>query len=64
MSDNKDYAFYVTMDEMLLMLMEHLDEARHAGSDYLLGFHLRMASRVMRCALELYGDWLEQRKPE
>lgn len=48
------------MEETLQMVLKHVDEARRADSDLALGVQLKMASRAMRCALELYGDWSAQ----
>jgi hypothetical protein len=57
LSDDRDYAFYLTMDEMLRLVLDHIEEARHAESDFLLGFHIRMTLRIMHCATELYLNW-------
>lgn len=48
------------MDEVLLMVIENVDGARHANSEMEMGVRLKMASRAMRCALELYGEWSGQ----
>jgi hypothetical protein len=55
---DRDFAFYSTMDEVLLMAREHLELARHAPNDVLLGSYLRITARTMRCALEIYLDRL------
>lgn len=54
---DKDYAVQLTIDEMLLEAAEQIEKARHAPSKVALGWRLKMASRALRCALEVYGDW-------
>lgn len=51
-----DYGFLVTMDEVLNLVLEHSELARQADNPLMMGVHLKMASRAMRCALEIYGD--------
>ena len=53
---DKDFAFFLTMSEVLELVMDHTEAARNAGDNQLLGIHLKMASRAMRCALEIYGS--------
>lgn len=53
---DKDFAFFLTMSEVLELVMDHTEVARNAGDNQLLGIHLKMASRAMRCALEIYGS--------
>ena len=53
---DKDFAFYLTMNETLELVMDHCEIARNASDNQLLGIHLKMASRAMRCALEIYGS--------
>lgn len=55
-----EYGFYATMEETLQLVLKHVDEARHADDDLKLFVHLKMASRAMRCALELLSDWSAQ----
>ena len=56
MNESRDYLFLDTMEEVLWMTLEFVEEARHAKDDVTLGAYLKMASRAMRCALEMYGD--------
>jgi hypothetical protein len=51
-----DYAFYLTMYEVLELVIVHCSRAQHADSDLAMGVDLKMASRALRCALEIYGD--------
>jgi hypothetical protein len=59
-----DIAYLDTMDEVLTMTLEFLEEARLSQDDVRLGAYLKMASRSMRCALEIYGDHLAQNRVE
>jgi hypothetical protein len=58
---DKDFAALLTMDEMLVMVIEQCELAREA-SGLKLRAHLSMASRAMRCALEIYGAHLAQKE--
>jgi hypothetical protein len=58
--NDRDYAFLATMDEVLLMTLEYLEKASLSQDAVMLGAYLKMASRSMRCALEIYGDHLAQ----
>jgi hypothetical protein len=51
-----EYGFYVTLNEVLLEVIDHIDGARNAPTNTALCVHLKMASRAMRCALEIFGD--------
>ena len=57
-----DIAYLDTMNEVLVMTLEFLEEARQSQDDVRLGAYLKMASRSMRCALEIYGDRMEQNR--
>ena len=52
------------MDEVIGLVIEFAEKARHADSEVLLGAYLRMSSRAMRTALEIYGDRLAQNRAE
>jgi hypothetical protein len=58
----KDIAYLDTMNEVLVMTLEFLEEARQSKDDVRMGAYLKMASRSMRCALEIYGDRLAQNR--
>ena len=60
MAVNDDIAYLDTMNEVLVMTMECLEEARCSQDDVRLGAYLKMASRAMRCALEMYSEKLAQ----
>ena len=55
-----DVAYLDTMNEVLEMTAQFVEEARQSEDDVRLGVYLRMASRCMRCALEMYGEHLIQ----
>ena len=63
MSEN-DVAYLDTMNEVLEMTAQFVEEARVSEDDVRLGVYLRMASRCMRCALEMYGEHLAQNRVE
>ena len=63
MSGN-DVAYLDTMNEVLEMTAHFVEEARQSEDDVRLGVYLRMASRCMRCALEMYGEHLAQNRAE
>jgi hypothetical protein len=60
--DSDDYPWLLTLDEVLCLSIEHMEIARQSHTELMIGVHLKMASRAMRCALELYGDRLEKEK--
>lgn len=55
-----DFPWLLTMDEALLLCLDHLDEARQSQRALMLGLHLKMASRALRHALEVYQMRLDQ----
>jgi hypothetical protein len=59
-----DVAYLDTMNEVLEMTAQFVEEARQSEDDVRLGVYLRMASRCMRCALEMYGEHLAQNRAE
>ena len=60
MSESSDYLFLAELDQVLDMTAEFIDKARHADTPVTIGAYLKMASRAMRCALEIYGERLGQ----
>jgi hypothetical protein len=48
-----NYAFYQTMDEVLELVVTHCERARDADSDQSMELNIKMASRAMRCALQI-----------
>lgn len=46
------------------MTAQFVEQARQSQDDVRLGAYLKMASRCMRCALEIYGEHLEQNRRE
>lgn len=59
-----DYAYRTTMDEVLAMTEEFVEEARHSEDDVRLGSYLKLASRSLRIALEMYGERLAQNRAD
>ena len=60
MMDSRDYGWLLTLDEAMLLCIEHLEAARQCQNGLSLGVQLKMASRAMRSALEIYGMRLEK----
>lgn len=60
----KDYAFYETLSEVLGVTTLHINKAINAEGMPLLGMSLKMASRALRCALEIYGDRVAEMQKE
>lgn len=59
-----DFAYLDTMNEVLTMAIEFAEEARNSEDDARMGAYLRMASRCLRCAMELYGEHLALNRAE
>jgi hypothetical protein len=53
------YPYAVTLYEVLEIVVEHIDKTLNTDDVLKQGVHLKMASRAMRCALEIYGSQLE-----
>ena len=53
---DKDYLWLTTMHDVLELVIGHCEQAEQAQDRLTMGVHLKMASRAMRTALELYGD--------
>jgi hypothetical protein len=56
-------AYLDTMNEVLTMTIEFAEQARNSD-DVRMGAYLKMASRCLRCAMELYGERLAQNRAE
>ena len=59
-----DIAYLTTMNEVLTMVVEFAEEAQNSQDDVRMGAYLRMASRSLRLALEMYADRLAQNRAE
>lgn len=55
-----DFTHCHTLNDVLLLAINHCEEARLAPDSVTLETHLKMASRALRCALEIHGDWLTE----
>jgi hypothetical protein len=53
------YPYAITLGEVVEIVIEHLDHVLNTDDMLKQGVHLKMASRAMRCALEIYGSQLE-----
>ena len=49
------------MDEVLVTVIDHAEKARQSQSGLEIGVQLKMASRALRCALEMVGERLEEK---
>jgi hypothetical protein len=58
----KDIAYLDSMNDVLIMALEFMEEARQSNDDARMGAYLKMASRCLRCAMEMYGDHLAQNR--
>jgi hypothetical protein len=58
------YPYAVTLYEVLEIVIEHVDKVQNTSDLLKQGVHLKMASRALRCALEIYGLQLEVPKKE
>lgn len=56
-----DYPWLLSLDEAMILCIEHLEMARQAQRGLLLGLHLKMASRALRHALGVYEQRLERK---
>jgi hypothetical protein len=61
LNDTKNFAYYEALDEALEIAWNNIDMARDAANDIILGSRLKFASRALRCALEIYGELMEER---
>jgi hypothetical protein len=61
---DRDYPWLITVEEAIQLTIDHLALANQSQDGLTLGVHLKMASRAMRCALEVYGMRLEKEKVE
>lgn len=52
-----------TMNEVLGLVIDFAEQARNSD-DVRMGAYLKMASRCLRCAIELYGEHLAQNRAE
>lgn len=56
-----DYPFLVSVDEALELVIENAEAARQANNGPTFGLRLVMASRALRCAMKMYGDWSQEK---
>jgi len=57
--DALTYPYAMTLYEVTEIVIEHLDKVQTTEDLLRQGVHLKMASRAMCCALEIYGSQLE-----
>lgn len=53
-----DYPMLITIYEGLELVITHCEAAENAQDEWTLELHLKMASRAMRFALEVFGEHL------
>jgi hypothetical protein len=53
--EDLNYPYAVTLYEVLEIVVEHIDKVQNTEDVVKQGVHLKMASRALRCALEIYG---------
>ena len=63
LSEN-EYPWLLALDEAMLKCLEHLEKAAVCQDGLTLGVNLKMASRALRCALEIYAMRLEKENVE
>jgi type VI protein secretion system component VasK len=63
-ADSRDYPYYATMNEVLEMILEFTEEARHSQDDVRMGVYLGMAVKSMQTACRMYRDHLTQNRVE
>ena len=59
-----DVAYLDTMFEVLGLVVTFAEKAQDAEDDVTMGTYLRLSSRSLRCALEIYRDRLAQNRAE
>ena len=62
--DNRDYPWVLTLDEMILKCIDHLEAARVATNVISLHTNLNQASSALKAALNVYGMRLKKEKTE
>jgi hypothetical protein len=60
----RDFAFWETIDEVLVEAREQIDYARNTERMVSLVIRLKMAERALQCALEIYGDKVAEMQKE
>ncbi len=63
-SGDLNYIWCETLNETLMLCIEHCELARHTDDELKIFVHLKMASRALRCALEIYGSQIEKLSTE
>jgi hypothetical protein len=64
LTGSRDFAFFVTMNDILKVVEKHVGYALFSDTHLTMGVHLKMASRALRCALEIYGDRVAEMQKE
>ena len=60
MRESPDVAYLDTVFEVLELVIVFAQKAQEAQNDVMLDSYLKMASRSLRCALEMHGEHLAQ----
>ena len=61
---DRDYPWLLTLDEVLTLCVQHLEDARQSQNGLELGVRLKMAALTLKCALDVYGARLKKEKKE
>ena len=59
-----DFVFASAIDEVLELVGYFAEQARQSEGEVELGVYLKMGSRCMRCAMEMYGELLAGNRAE
>ena len=62
--DHDDIAYLDTMNEVLGIVLLYVNKACDAQDDVMMGTYLKMSSRALRDALQIYRDHLAQNRAE
>lgn len=55
-----DYPWLLTIYQTLELVIRHCQAAEDAQNEWTLELHLKMASRALKCSLEIYLEHLEE----
>jgi hypothetical protein len=56
------YPYAVTMNEVLEIVVEHVDKVLNTSDMVKQGVHLKMAAKALECALRIYKDQIKEEK--
>jgi hypothetical protein len=62
LDEDLNYPYAVTMDEVLEIVVEHVDKVLNTSDMLRQGVHLKMAAKALECALRIYSDQIKEPK--